>query len=203
MTGEPTSFDEQTLNFYSAEAPVYVAGGTGGVSRFLHDFLDLLMPGSSILELGCGGGRDSEAMLQRGFAVDPTDGSLAIATKAEERLGRPVRVLRFDELDAVDAYDAVWANASLLHVPTVGLPETLSRVHRALKPDGLHFASYKGGGLEARDRLGRLFNYLSADQLLAAYAASGPWEVRDLVEYAGGGYDGGTGPWLAITVQKS
>ena len=203
MTCEPATFDEQTLDFYSTEAPIYVAGGAGGISRFLHEFLDLLDSGSLILELGCGGGRDSEAMIQRGFAVDPTDGVVAIAAKAEERLGRPVRVMRFDELNAVEAYDAVWANASLLHIPSVGLPSILARVNDALKPGGHHFANYKSGGTEGRDRLGRLFNYLSADQLLAAYAVSAPWEVVRLEEYQGGGYEGGTGPWLAVTVRKS
>jgi uroporphyrinogen decarboxylase len=36
-----------------------------------------------------------------------------MAAKAEARIGRPVRVLRFEEIDAVAAYDAVWAHASL------------------------------------------------------------------------------------------
>ena len=195
-------YDAQTLRFYAAEAPTYLAGGQGGISRFLHAFLDRLAPGSRILELGCGGGRDSEAMLQRGFLVEPTDGVLEIAKKAEKRIGNPVRVMRFDELDAVDEYDAVWANASLLHVPTAELPGILSRVYRALKPGGLHFANYKAGGREGRDRFGRLFNYLSSEQLHSAYAASGSWEVLGNEEYEGGGYEGGTGPWVSITVRK-
>ncbi len=196
-------FDEQTLRFYSDEAPVYVAGGKRGISRFLSEFLDQLDPGSRILELGCGGGRDSEEMLQRGFRVEPTDCVPEIAKKAEERIGIPVRVMRFDQLDALDAYDAVWANASLLHVPAAGLSDILSHVHRALKPGGLHFANYKAGGREGRDRYGRLFNYLSLEQLHAAYVASGPWAVLASEEYVGGGYEGGTGPWVAITVRKS
>lgn len=196
------TFDEQTLQYYSAEAPVYAAGGKDGVSRFLHRFLDLLAPGSRILELGCGGGRDSGAMLRRGFVVEPTDGVPAIAKKAEDRLGVPVRVMRFDQLDAVDEYDAVWANASLLHVPVTGLPEVLSRVHRALKPGGLHFANYKAGTQEGRDRFGRLFNYLSSEQLHAFYGASGSWEILEGEEYAGGGYEGGMGGWVAMTLRK-
>ena len=199
MTGGSKPFDEQTLQFYSTEAPVYVAGG--GVSRFLHNFLDQLAPGSGILELGCGGGRDSEAMLERGFIVVPTDGVSEIAAKAAIRIGMPVRVMRFDELNAVGEYDAVWANASLLHVPASGLPEILSRVNRALKPGGLHFANYKAGWREGRDSFGRLFNYLSLQQIHAAYSASGPWEVLASEEYEGGGYEGGTGPWVAIILR--
>ena len=80
-------------------------------------------------------------MIAAGFDVDPTDGTPEIARKAEERLGRCVRVTCFDELDAREVYDAIWANASLLHVPRSSLPEILALVFEALKPDGLHFAA--------------------------------------------------------------
>ena len=194
--------DATTLRFYADEAPVYAASGPGSVSRWLRDFLALLPPGARILELGCGGGRDAEAMIAAGFDVDPTDGTPEIARKAEERLRSPVRVLRFDELDASSAYDAVWASASLLHVPRDALPHVLGLVSKALKPGGIHFASYKGGGKEGRDRFGRYFNYLSLQDVEDAYGQSASWEVLSVTEYVGGGYDGKEGPWVAITVRR-
>lgn len=194
--------DEDTLRFYASEAPVYAASGRGGASRHLDGFLARLQPGAQILELGCGGGKDSEAMLARGFNVDPTDGVAEIARQAEERIGRPVRVMRFDALDAVEAYDAVWAHASLLHVPRPALPGILARILRALKPGGWHFADYKGGGIEGRDRFGRYFNYLTRDEVIAAYTAAGAWQVEAAVDYIGGGYDGARGPWVAMIARK-
>jgi SAM-dependent methyltransferase len=194
--------DQSTLRFYADTAETYTASGPGGASRWLGTFLEKLRPGVKILELGCGGGRDAEAMLAAGFDVDPTDGTPEIARLAEERLGRKVRVMRFGELEAVAAYDAVWANASLLHVPRNSLPEVLGRVFTALKPGGLHFASYKGGGSEGRDGHGRYFNYLSRTELLDAYGRSAPWEVESVVEYVGGGYEGTQGPWVAITARR-
>ncbi len=195
-------FDPVTLDFYSAQAPTYVASGHDGRSAHLDAFLARLRPGASILELGCGGGRDSEAMIAGGFRVDPTDGVPEIAAKAKQRLGRPVRVMRFDQLDAIEAYDAVWANASLLHVPRAMLPGVLESIWRALKPDGWHFANFKAGGREGRDRFGRYFNYLALDQMKAAYAEGSNWRIHDAHDYDGGGYEGGRGPWVAITVQK-
>jgi SAM-dependent methyltransferase len=186
--------DSETLDFYSASARVYLGSGARGVSRHLPSFLDLLPPRARILELGCGGGRDAEAMIAAGFDVDPTDGATEIAQIAEERIRRPVRVMHFDELDALQVYDAVWANASLLHVPRTCLPQILARVFRVLKPDGLHFASYKGGSAEGRDRFGRYFNYLSREEVIEAYRRSGPWQVVSVTEYLGGGYDGNKGP---------
>lgn len=194
--------DRQTLAFYGTEAPVYTASGPGGVSRFLVAFMDRLAHGARVLELGCGGGRDSEAMLLNGFDVVPTDGVPEIARQAEERIGRPVRVLTFDQIDYVDEFDAVWANASLLHVPRGSLPEVLSLVHRALKPGGLHFANFKAGGSEGRDEHGRYFNYLSLDQMLNIYQAAAGWQVIESSEYLGGGYRHGKIPWVSIVVQR-
>jgi SAM-dependent methyltransferase len=196
-----TARDNATLDFYSASASMYVAGAER-FSRHLIPFLDLLMPKARILELGCGGGRDAEAMIAAGYEVDPTDGTPEIARMAEDRLGRAVRVMRFDELDGVAAYDAIWANASLLHVPRTSLPHILALVFTALKPGGLHFASFKAGSREGRDRYGRYFNYLSPEDLVAAYRCSGSWQTLSMTEYLAGGYDGQQEPWVAITVRK-
>lgn len=196
------AFDPATLAFYDGEAPTYVASGKDGASRSLAPFMEMLPAGARILELGCGGGRDAEAMLAHGFHVEPTDGSAAIAAKAEQRLGRAVRVMKFDELSDVEAYDAVWASASLLHVPNEALDGVLGRIYRSLRPGGLHFASYKAGGIPGRDKFGRYFNRPDRASLTEAYARSAPWEVISIIEYVGGGYEGGQGPWIAITARR-
>jgi SAM-dependent methyltransferase len=195
-------YDPATLHFYAAEAPVYTASGKWGVARHLPTFLDRLPTGARVLELGCGGGIDAEYMVGRGFAVDATDGTAEIAAKAEARLQQTVRVMRFDQLDAIAAYDAVVASASLLHVPRGALPEILALIYRALKPDGWHVASYKAGGAEGRDRFGRYFNFMEADELHAAYSVAGRWRSIDIQSGTGGGYDGVQRPWNIVAAQK-
>jgi SAM-dependent methyltransferase len=198
-----TAFDRATLRFYSDEAPVYCGSGPQGASRHLASFLDRLASGSRILELGCGGGRDAEAMIGRGFAVDATDGTPEIALKAEERINQRVRVMRFDQLDSVESYDAVWAHASLLHVPRPGLGRVLQLIHRALRPGGLHFASFKQGAVEGRDRFARYFNFFDMPTLLATYRAAASWEIVATEEYMGGGVlNAGNTRWIAVTVRK-
>lgn len=193
--------DEATLRFYAQEAPQYAAVEWADTAQ-LDAFLDRLRPGAEILELGCGGGRQTAAMLARGFAVEPTDGVPEMAAEAEARLGRPVAVMRFDQLDAVERYDAVWANACLLHVPREGLPAILSRIFDALKPGGYHFASFKSGGAEGRDGFGRYYNYPTPTEIEALYAEAGDWDVVALEEGQGGGYDGRPAPWVAVTLRK-
>lgn len=195
--------DEETLRFYSTGAEGYVARGAGTISRHLPGFLDALPPRARILELGCGAGREAQAMIAAGHDVVPTDGVPEIARQAEALLGIPVRVLRFEDLDAVAEFDAVWANASLLHVPRAALPAVLARIRTALRPGGLHLASYKAGGAEGRDGYGRYFNYLSRDEVLAAYAAAGDWEVVSVSESIGGGFDRDeTTRWVAVTLRR-
>ena len=196
------AFDPQTLAFYGAEAGAYVTARPEDVARHLSAFLDLFPPGRAILELGCGGGMDAAYMIERGFVVDPTDGVPAMTVEAEVRLGRPVRLMRFDELEAREAYDAVVANASLLHVPRDGLPDVLARIWRALKPGGWHLASYKTGGDEGYDELGRYYNRPSAALAEAYYRAAGDWAVYQVKESFEPGYIGKPSAWLKITVRK-
>lgn len=196
------SYDKETLAFYGTEAPVYVASGDHGESRHIHPFLAKLAEGASILELGCGGGRDSHYMMKQGFKVTPTDGTPEIASQAGKLLEMPVELMRFDELADENEYDGIWAAAALLHVPRDGLSDILGRIWQALKPGGWHGATYKGGGKEGRDKFDRYFNYPSAKELEEYYRKSGPWTAMEVTEGTGGGYDGKQGPWVNIIVQK-
>jgi SAM-dependent methyltransferase len=169
--------DDDTLQFYRRNAEAY-AGWAKAPSTRLNGFLALLPPAGSILELGCGAGNHAAEMLAAGFKLRATDGSPEMAAIASRRLGHPVETLRFDELDAREVYDGVWASACLLHVPRDQLAGVLSRIRRALKHDGVFYASYKvGHGEGGRDSLGRYYNYPSPEWLELSYAASGVWQT--------------------------
>lgn len=198
-----TGHDPRTLEFYADEAPEYHARCQSGINCDLPRFLDLLAKGASILELGCGAGRDAAYMESRGFVVEPTDGAAQMAELAAERLGRPVTVMRFADLAAVESYDAVYASYSLLHVPRSGLGDVLVRIWRALKPGGWHMATYKSGGEEGRDSLDRYFNYLSPEQAEAFYRQAGEWQESELTQGEGAGYDGRISPWVNVIVRKA
>ena len=166
--------DEATLQFYRRNARSYAEWAKAPSAR-LSGFLALLPQGGSILELGCGAGNHSAEMLAAGFKVRATDGSPEMAEIASRRLGHPVETLLFNELDERDAYDGVWASACLLHVPRDDLAGILRRIRRALKPEGLFYASFKVGEADGRDNLGRYYNYPSPQWLQATYAVAGAW----------------------------
>jgi SAM-dependent methyltransferase len=172
--------DEQTLQFYRGNAEAYAGREITSRQAKLTAFLAQLPPGAYILELGCGAGGDTAEMLERGFDVRPTDGSPEMADIASKHLGRTVETLLFHDLDEVATYDAVWANACLLHVPRPELADVLARIWRALKPAGFFFASYKAGDADGRDTLHRYYNYPSQDWLRATYAEAGSWSALSI-----------------------
>lgn len=194
--------DDRTTDFYSREAAVYAASGAQSAARHIETFAARLAPGGTVLELGCGAGRDSAFFLSKGFVARPTDGTPEIALEAEKRLGVAVPVMLFHELDEEATCDGIWANACLLHVPRQDLPDVIARIHRALKKGGAFYASYKAGEAEGRDRFDRYYNYPSEAWLRALYGAHA-WSSIDIVAEAGGGYDGQPTDWLHVTAIRS
>ena len=195
--------DEETLRFYGANAQAYAEREIASHTR-LTRFLALLPAGATILELGCGAGAASAEMLARGFDARPTDGSPEMAEVASRRLGRPVGTLLFHDLDAVEAYDGVWANACLLHVPRPELAQVLALIWRALKPGGTFYASFKTGDAEGRDTLNRYYNYpspdLAARTIMRAPATGVRWRSRPAKSR---GFDNEWAPMLFIVARKS
>lgn len=195
------STDPATIAWYTANAARYTPGFDRTPSRELDPFLDRLKPGARVLELGCGGGRDSARIAERGFALDATDGTAAMVEATRSVAGVPARQMAFDHLVAIDAYDAVWAQACLIHVPRETFADILGRIRAAMRPGGWHFASFKLGSSEGRDAFGRLHNFPTKGWLEAAYRDAG-FVITDNVVFAGQGADGVQRDWLALTVRK-
>lgn len=100
----------------------------------------------SILDLGCGPGRDLAYFRSLGHAAVGLDGCNAFCRMARAHSG--CEVLEQDfltlSLDA-ERFDAVFANASLFHVPSLELPRVLRELRRALKARGVLFSSNPRG----------------------------------------------------------
>lgn len=192
------------MSFYTREAAAYAARSDRiGTTKELNRFVAQLPKHATVLDLGCGTGRDTQALIDAGLDVTAIDGSAEMAREAEKRIGRRVRVLLFENLDYTEAFDGIWANASLLHVPRAGLAPVLARVYRALTPAGILFASFKSGGKEGRDTLGRYYNYLDPPELEAALKTAGLWASIDLTQGRAKGYDGVETGFVACLARKA
>jgi SAM-dependent methyltransferase len=120
-------------------------------------FLPYVPAGGTILDAGCGSGRDTKAFLRRGYVVTAMDASAEMARLASTYTGLLVHHLRFEEMEFACVFDSIWASASLLHVPRARMHAVLERLIAALKPGGICYMSFKLGDGE-RTEGGRYFN---------------------------------------------
>lgn len=143
------NLEDKTLDYYNKNAKAFF-DETQSVD--LHDtqdlFLSYLSQGSSILDFGCGSGRDSKYFLEKGYHVVATDGSEELCNVASAYVGILVHKLLFQELQDEDQYDGIWACSSILHAKKEDLPNIFKRMIIALKEQGYIYVSFKYGEFE-------------------------------------------------------
>ena len=162
-----------TLKYYNENAADFCAGTLHADMSHLYDkFLCHILPGGRILDLGCGSGRDSKIFLEKGYQVTAVDGSVELCRLASEYIGQPVRCMDFEELDYEEAFDGIWACASLLHVEKSRIPSSLRKIHRALVPGGVLYVSFKRGEGERTSGL-RFFNDCTEAELEDLFTRAG------------------------------
>ncbi len=114
----------------------------------------------TILDFGCGPGRDLKAFTALGHVAVGLEGAETLAAMAREESGCEVLVQDFLALDLPAArFDGIFANASLFHVPTADLPRVLGELRAALKPGGVLFSSNPHGHNEEGWNRGRYGAY--------------------------------------------
>ncbi|MPW27072.1 methyltransferase domain-containing protein [Alkalibaculum sp. M08DMB] len=155
----------KTLNYYNEFYKAFITNTLdANASNLHHYFLKHLPKGSTILDLGCGSGRDSKAFIEEGYQVYAIDGSQELCNFASEYIGQEVICKTFEQLDYEGNFHGIWACASLLHIPYVDLPKVIQKISKALKPDGYLYASFKYGDFEG-ERNGRYFTDLTESRL--------------------------------------
>ncbi len=155
MKLQPHDLDEitaRTLEHYNQRAEDFRAGTRDhDVSQNIDALLRHIEgePPFTILDFGCGPGRDLGAFTALGHLAIGLEGAARFAEMARASTGCTVWQQNFLELDLPDQYfDGVFANAALFHVPSQELPRVLRQLHATLKPGGVLFSSNPRGDNE-------------------------------------------------------
>ena len=143
---------EVTIGHYDRTAEDFRAGTLDhDVSQNYRALLEAIAgdPPFSILDLGCGPGRDLRHFRSLGHDAVGLDGSKEFVVMARAFSGCEVLHQDFLAMDLPESrFDGVFANASLFHVPSQELPRILIELSATLRPGGVLFCSNPRGNNE-------------------------------------------------------
>ena len=153
----------QTLTYYNTNAQTFIEGTINvNFTETQNKFITKLPQFASILDFGCGSGRDTKYFLEKEYLVEAIDGSDELCKLASAYTGIEVRQMLFQDLQETEKYDAIWACSSILHLPYIELLNVLKKMETALKQNGLIYTSFKYGIFEGM-RNGRYFTDMTEE----------------------------------------
>jgi SAM-dependent methyltransferase len=196
-----TDPDDTTLASYQAAADSYIEQSTPQPGPFLRAFLDRLadlVGHGHVLELGSGPGWDADYLEQQGVQVTRSDATRAFVDRLRAA-GHQAQLLDIRHDDLGGRYDAVLADAVLLHLSRDQFRHALSRIRQAVTPAGRLAITLKEGDGEgwstAKLGLPRHFTYWREPALRQALHDAG-WFVTFLAHVPGR-----TDQWLQVIAQ--
>ena len=152
---------------------------SGLVDRFLS-----MLPGDApgVLDIGCGGGKDTRHFRREGARVVAIDLSAGMLAEARKRVPGGV----FCRMDmrglgfSAGTFDGVWANGCIYHVPKADIAGVFGEIGRVLRPAGTLSFNFKAGTGEGLDEAPASFG--GGPRFYAYYQGT---EMKDLLSQAG------------------
>ena len=196
---------DRTLEHYNERADDFWKGTRDhDVSQNVAALLEQLRgdPPYTILDLGCGPGRDLKTFAQLGHRAIGLEGAARFAEMARAFSGCEVWQQDFLRLDLPEGrFDGVFANAALFHVPGLELARVLRELRATLKPEGVLFSSNPHGKNEEGWNRGRYGAYHDLETWRRHLSSAGFAELAHY--YRPPGLPRDQQPWLATVWRKS
>lgn len=182
MTSTPQ--EARTLRSYDENAETWVSEHqSNGYWRDEMARFHELLPYGRILEIGAGGGRDAQELIDLGYDYTGTDASTGFLTVLNKKIPGVVAFERsvYDlPPPGTEPFDGFWASAVLLHIPKARIDEALAGIRRSVKEGAIGFISLKNGVGEKVEQevLGgkpfdRFFAYWTKDEFIKVLSDNG------------------------------
>ena len=146
--------------------------------RDLHDVVRRFFRPGPTADIGCGAGRDTAWLVDKGFStigLDPSPNLLAEARRRHP--GIEFRLGGLPELDGVAnrAFRNVLCETVIMHLPASQVTAAVHRLADIVLPTGVLYLSWRTTtGGDRRDEHGRLYSAFDADVVRAALAGADP-----------------------------
>lgn len=147
-----------TISYYNTHAKEYSESTVNvDLSICVERFLEKIKPGSSIMDIGSGSGRDLKLFRERGYLAQGIDASESLAAIAQKYSNCPVQVCNILDWKPNTTFDAYWANASLLHLKEEEILQFFKAKTQYLKDGGIIYFSMRKGDTVGYDEKGRYY----------------------------------------------
>ena len=184
-------YDQRAEDFWQGTRDHDVSQNRAALLKYIEG-----TPPFTILDFGCGPGRDVKAIADLGHVAVGLDGSARFVEMARAYSGCEVLQQDFLKLKLpAGRFDGVFANAALFHVPGQELPRVLREIHATLRPRGVLFSSNPRGHNEEGWNQERYGAYWDLETWRRYLAAAGYTELAHY--YRPAGLPRERQPWLA------
>jgi SAM-dependent methyltransferase len=202
--GELLELARRTVAHYEGKARSFAdATRDHDVSQNHAALLDAIEgpPPFTILDLGCGPGRDLAYFKGQGHVAVGLDASETFVAMARAATGCEVLHQSFLEMTLeASRFHGIFANASLFHVPTQELVRVLRSLREALRPRGVLFTS-NPRGIDTEGYSGERYGaFLTLETWRTHVTAAGFTELSHY--YRPAGKPLAEQPWLATVWRK-
>ena len=145
-------------NYYVDNTKEFIEDTFNCDMSYQYNFFEkyLTVETKTILDIGFGSGRDSLYFQNKGYDVSSLDPVESFCMHAKEIGLKKIYQMRVQDMNFNNEFDAIWACASLLHIPTYEMVYVLNKCYDSLKENGVMYCSFKHGDYEG-ERNGRFF----------------------------------------------
>ncbi|PKM58211.1 MAG: SAM-dependent methyltransferase [Firmicutes bacterium HGW-Firmicutes-3] len=171
-----------SINYYNNNAENFINDTFYlSMSELMNEFLTYVGNTGTILDLGCGSGRDALEFQKRGYKVFAVDGSKEMIAHTSKFLSDKAICSTFSDYETNIKFHGIWALASLLHVPEADMITILRKYRDLLAEDGVFFMSFKNRK-NNYEKDGRCFTCYTKEKLLSVLSEVGSLDVIKFID---------------------
>ena len=193
----------KTIDYYNENAESFYQRTVGlDLIEIYEKFLKQVPDSCTILDVGCGSGRDTLYFLNNGYEVISIDASSEMVKLSSKLTNQNTSLLKIEDIAFKDQFEGIWACASLLHIDESKTTDVYHKLRDAMKMNGCCYSSYKyGNGTEVRE--GRYYSHYDEDSFQKMFENIEGLEIVELWDTLDLKEDGNDEKWLNILLTRT